>query len=56
MRTYQHNAFTVLDRNDILYGGHKSDAGVGSVRRRRFLDVWISLLRNVVKRVRKRTA
>jgi hypothetical protein len=29
MRTYQHTAFTVLDRYDILYGGHKSDTGVG---------------------------
>jgi hypothetical protein len=34
---YQHTAVTVLDRNDILYGGHKSDAGVGPGRRRRFL-------------------
>jgi hypothetical protein len=38
MRTYQHTAFNVLDRYDIMYGGHKSDAGVGSGRRRRFLD------------------
>jgi hypothetical protein len=38
MSTYQHTAFTVPDRYDILYGGHKSDAGVGSGRRRRFLD------------------
>jgi hypothetical protein len=38
MRTYQRIAFTALDRSDILYGGHKSDAGVGSGRRRRFLD------------------
>jgi hypothetical protein len=38
LRTYQHTAFTVLDRYDILYDGHKSDAGVGSDRRRRFLD------------------
>jgi hypothetical protein len=37
MRTYQYTAFTVLDRYDIFYGGHKSDAGVGSGRRRRFL-------------------
>jgi hypothetical protein len=29
MRTYMHTAFIVLDREDILYGGHKSDAGVG---------------------------
>jgi hypothetical protein len=36
MRTYQHTAFTVLDRYDIFYGGHKSDAGVGLGRR--FLD------------------
>jgi hypothetical protein len=40
MRTYQHTAFTVLDKHDILYGGHKSDAGVGSGRRRRFLDLY----------------
>jgi hypothetical protein len=38
MRTYQHITFTVLDRYDIFYGGYKSDAGVGSGRRRRFLD------------------
>jgi hypothetical protein len=38
MRTYQRIALTVLDRYDILYGGHESDAGVGSGRRRRFLD------------------
>jgi hypothetical protein len=40
MRTYQHTAFTVLDGYDILYSGHKSDAGVGSGRRRRFLDLY----------------
>jgi hypothetical protein len=40
MRTYQHTAFTALDRYDILYGGHKSDAGVGSGRERRFLDLY----------------
>jgi hypothetical protein len=40
MRKYQHNAFTVLDRYDILNGRHKSDAGVGSGRRRRFLDLY----------------
>jgi hypothetical protein len=38
MRTCQHITFTVLETYDILYGGHKSDAGVGSGRRRRFLD------------------
>jgi hypothetical protein len=38
MRTYQHTAFAVLDRYDVLYDGHKSDADVGSGRRRRFLD------------------
>jgi hypothetical protein len=41
MRTYQHTAFIVLDRYDILRGGHKSDAGVGSERRRRFLYLYI---------------
>jgi hypothetical protein len=52
MRTYQHTAFTVLDRYDILYGRHKSDAGVGSGRRRRFLDLYgfrfYTTLRNVL--------
>jgi hypothetical protein len=24
LRTYQHTAFAVLDRYDILYGGHKA--------------------------------
>jgi hypothetical protein len=38
MRTYQHTDFTHVDRNDIFYGGHKSNEGVGSGRRRRFLD------------------
>jgi hypothetical protein len=28
MRTYQRTAHTLLDRYDIWYGGHKSDAGV----------------------------
>jgi hypothetical protein len=40
MRAYQHIAFAVLDRSDTFSGGHKSDAGVGSGRRRRFLDLW----------------
>jgi hypothetical protein len=40
MRTYQHTASAVLDRYDILYGGHKSDAGVGLWRRRRSLDLY----------------
>jgi hypothetical protein len=56
MPTNQHTAFTLLDIYDILYGGHKSNAGVGSGRRRRFFSLtWISLLHNVVKRVRNRT-
>jgi hypothetical protein len=38
MRSYQHTALTVLDKYDILYGGHKSYAGVGFGRLRRFLD------------------
>jgi hypothetical protein len=38
MRTYQYTAFIVLDIYDTLYAIHKSDAGVGSGRRRRFLD------------------
>jgi len=32
MRTYKHTVFAVL-----LYGGQRSDAGVGSGRRGRFL-------------------
>jgi hypothetical protein len=57
MRTYHYTAFTVLDRYDTLYAVHKGDAGVGSGRRRRFLGwLWISLLHNVVKHVRNRTA
>jgi hypothetical protein len=39
MRTYQHTAFIVLDRYDVLHAGHESDASVGSGRRRRFLDL-----------------
>jgi len=34
---FQHTDFSVLDRYDILYSGHKSDAGVSSGRRGRFL-------------------
>jgi hypothetical protein len=63
MHTYEHTAFTVLDRYDILYGGHKSNAGVGLGRRRRFRAsasiftlIWISLFHNVVKRESNRTA
>jgi hypothetical protein len=40
MRTYQRTAFAVFDRYDIFYVGNKSDAGVGSGRRRRFLDLY----------------
>jgi hypothetical protein len=40
MRTYQYTAFIFLDRYDTLYAVHKSDAGVGSGRRRRFLDLY----------------
>jgi hypothetical protein len=40
MRTFQHTAFTLLDRYDIFYGGHEIDAGVGSGRRRLFLDFY----------------
>jgi len=43
MRTCQHIAITVLDRYDILFAGNKSEAGVGSERRRRFLD-WYGFL------------
>jgi hypothetical protein len=39
MRTYQKTACTDLYTYDILYGGHKTDAGVGLGRRRRFLDI-----------------
>jgi hypothetical protein len=52
MRTYQYTAFTVVDRYDTLYAVHKSDAGVGVD----FKLIWIWLLHNVLKRVRKRTA
>jgi len=38
MSIYQHIAFTVLFRYGTLYAGYKSDAGVGSGRRRRFSD------------------
>jgi hypothetical protein len=38
MRTYQQTVCTDLDTYDILYAGHKTDAGVGLGRRRRFLD------------------
>jgi len=41
MRTYQHTAYTVLDRYDILYGGDKSDTGVASGRQRRFLGSYV---------------
>jgi hypothetical protein len=53
MRTYKHTPFAVLDRYDILYGGHKSDAGVGSGCRRRFLDDFASpqRLKSVGKRI-----
>jgi len=37
-RTYQHTAFTVLDRYGILYAGHKSEASVGSGRRHRIFN------------------
>jgi hypothetical protein len=40
MRTSQNTAFAVHDRCDTLYGGYKSDAGVGSGRRRWFLDLY----------------
>jgi hypothetical protein len=29
MRIYQHTASAVLERYDMFYGVHKSDAGVG---------------------------
>jgi len=50
MRSYQHPAFTVLDKYDILYFGNKSDAGVGSGRRCRFL-YWNGFVLQNVKRV-----
>jgi hypothetical protein len=40
MRTYQHIALAVLDRYNTFHGGHQSDVGVGSGRRRRFLDLY----------------
>jgi hypothetical protein len=51
MRINQNTAFTVLDRYGKFYGGPKRDAGVGSGRRRRFLDSYgfrfSTTLRNV---------
>jgi hypothetical protein len=55
IRTYQHTALTVLNRDDIYYSGHKRDAGVGSGRQRQFLNT-CGFLHNVMKRVRNRTA
>jgi hypothetical protein len=46
----------VLDRYDKLYGGHKSDAGVGSGRRRRFLDSYGFRFSTTFERVRKRNS
>jgi hypothetical protein len=39
-----------------MYTAEEIDAGVGLGRRRRLVDVWISLLHIVVKRVRNSTA
>jgi hypothetical protein len=50
MRTYQHTAFTALDIYDILYGGHKNDAGVD------FLDLYGFRFSTTLKRVRNRSA
>jgi len=55
MRSYRHTAFTVLYRYDIFYGAHESDAGVGSGRRRQFLDVSFGSPQRC-ERVRNRTA
>jgi hypothetical protein len=41
MRIYQNTASAILQRYGILYGGYKSDAKVGSGRRRRFLDWYL---------------
>jgi hypothetical protein len=49
VRTYQHTAFAALDRYDIFYGTHKTDAGID------FETDRMSLLHNVVKRVPNRT-
>jgi len=40
MCTSQFTAFTFVVRYGILYAGHESNAGVGSVRWRRFLDLY----------------
>jgi hypothetical protein len=57
MRTYQNATFAVLDGYYMFYGGQKNR------RRRRFRAsasifrlIWISLLHNVVKRLRNRIA
>jgi hypothetical protein len=46
-------SLSVID--DVLYTGEETDAGIGLGRRRRLLDIWISLL-HIVKRVRNSTA
>jgi hypothetical protein len=38
MATSYHIAFTVIDEYDVMYIVEKTDANVGSGRRRRFLD------------------
>jgi hypothetical protein len=52
MRTCQHIVITLLERCDKMFVGHKSDAASASI----FRLIWLSLLHNVVKRVRNKTA
>jgi hypothetical protein len=40
MRSYQHTAFAVFERYDVLYGTDETDTGVGLGRRRRFLYLY----------------
>jgi hypothetical protein len=56
MSTYQHIVTTFLNRYDILFAVDKSDAGVGSGRRRRFLDFMDFASPQRLKRVGNRTS
>jgi hypothetical protein len=51
MRTYHHTAFKVLDKYDILFQGHKSDAGVGVD-----FSIFMDFASAHLKRVGNRTA
>jgi hypothetical protein len=55
MGTSQHIAFTVLDGYDVLNIGEKPTPASVQVSALIFRLLWISLLHDVVKRVRNRT-